>query len=57
MRVGEGKVRAPLVIRRRIALDFRVRTDAVIDLEGNKSDAIGMLLDENKLLGTISKFR
>ena len=55
--VGKGKVRTALVIGRRIALDHRVGTDAVIDPERYEPNAIGMFLDKNKLLLTIAKFR
>ena len=43
------------MIRRRVAGDLGIRTQALIDPKGNKSDAVGMFFDEDELVCRISK--
>jgi len=38
------------MIRRRVAGDLGIRTQALIDPKGNKSDAVGMFFDEDELV-------
>ena len=50
MPVSKRKVRATIVIARRIARELRIRIQALIDPKGNKSDAVGMFFDEDELV-------
>jgi len=57
MPISERQVRATIVVACRITRNLRLRPAAFTKRKENKTNAVGMFLDENELLCRVSNFR